>query len=128
MGAVCVGDIVEAAESGGEVCDWEAGGLPPSSIRSSAHSHEIRYLDSIAWKAEVSCRRFEASFIAYAEDPARGFVFEREREGGRAILKNVGEVARDCSGGAVLTKIVWTSLINELYAACNSLSSEGIRH
>lgn len=53
----------------------------------------------------MSCRWFEASFVAYVEDPERGFVFEREREEGRDRLKKEGDVALVGSGGAVLSKM-----------------------
>jgi hypothetical protein len=70
-------------------CGADAGGPPPSSMRSSAHSQEILYLWS-RWKnAAANCLWGPAG-----SREGFGLVFDRARERGRGRLKNVGDVGR----------------------------------
>ena len=77
-------------------CGAGADGPPPSSMRSSAHSQEILYLWS-RWKnAAANCLWGPAG-----SREGFGLVFDRARERGRGLLKNVGEVGRGQRTGSM---------------------------
>ncbi len=89
------------------VSEGGAGGPPPSSISSSAHSHETLYLLS-KWKNDAAnCLRVSAT-----SGKVLGLVLDLARERGRVKGKKVGDVARGSGGfGGGSRRKVWASTV-----------------